>query len=408
MLPAFVKVRDGEGSRDAVEHPMYEAMHDEPDPEISSQGFREMLTSHAMWTGDAHAKILRRSGTQVAFGLSYLLPGKCTQDREKGGQKRLVYVVHGEYGAADKTYTVEPGKPHDIFHLRGISWNGAQGLNTLQYARQSIGTALAAERSVGQFWKMGGRVPYHIETDRLDGGFSNDAEFDLFRDDWRKRYSVPHEAPILPNGMKLVKDGMSMADAQTLQTREWTVSELARWTGASPHLLADLSHGTFSNVEHLFLEFKTVTLPLWTRRWEQDFRRCVYTPEEKAKGFMLKHNLNAFLMGDFKTRMEGYASALQNGHMNIDDVMAFEDRNPLPNKAGKTHHIQLNMGTVPGTGKPTVTEQAILARIEKDKAAAKAPAPVAAPSTGEEDSEESKSLREVQATIDDIQKLLDR
>jgi hypothetical protein len=67
-------------------------------------------------------------------------------------------------------------------------------------------------------------------------------------------------------------------------------------------------------------------------------------------------NLDAFLQADFKSRMEGYASALQNGHMNIDEVRSLEDRNALPNGAGQPHHIQMNMGTVPGTGDPMPAE----------------------------------------------------
>jgi phage portal protein BeeE len=93
-----------------------------------------------------------------------------------------------------------------------------------------------------------------------------------------------------------------------------------------------------------------MTLANWLGRWEQDFWRCVLTPQEQQDGYFLHHNANALLRGDFKTRMEGYASSLQNGFLNIDEVRELEDRNPLPNGAGKKHHIQTNMGTIAANG----------------------------------------------------------
>ena len=106
-----------------------------------------------------------------------------------------------------------------------------------------------------------------------------------------------------------------------------------------------------------------MTLTAWLVRWEQELRRCVLTPDEKESGYYFRHNVNGLLRGDFASRMAGYASALQNGHSNIDEVRDLEDLNPLPGGAGQAYHIQLNMTTVPGTGQPMITEQGILAKV---------------------------------------------
>jgi hypothetical protein len=59
--------------------------------------------------------------------------------------------------------------------------------------------------------------------------------------------------------------------------------------------------------------------------------------------------------------MEAYGSALQNGHMTIDEVRELEDRNPLPDGLGKTSHIQSNMAALP---LPTAAELAAMAKID--------------------------------------------
>lgn len=359
FIPASVMQAKGEAKRYATDKPMYAAMKNLPNDEMSAQEFKETITSHALLVGGGFAKINRRSGTNVALNLDLITPSLIMSDREKNTPaKRLVYVVKTE-NQPDTVYTVVPGKPQDILHIRGLGWDGIRGYSVLQKGRQSIGTAIAAERNIGRFWANGGRVPYHLET---EGKFRDDTDFQEFRSKWEATYSQPHKAPILENGMKLVQDGASMKDAEAVEFREFMIPEICRWFSVSPHLVADLSRATFSNIEHLALEFVKMTLSAWITRWEQAFMRCVLTPEERAQGYYLHHNVNALLRGDFKTRMEGYSLALQNGFENIDEVRELEDMNPLPNDAGKTHRVQMNMQTVPGTGEPSIIEQGVLAR----------------------------------------------
>jgi len=361
-IPAAVMIKDAGGKRDAPDHPMFSAMHDEPHPEISAQTFREILTGYCLLEGDGFAKIERRSGTGIAIELKPLMPEQVKVDREKQGKKRLVYIILKENGSVDTTYTVERNRPHDILHLRGISKDGIRGYSVLKIGRNAIATALAAERNVARFWANGGRVPSHIE---MVGKFKTTGEFDKFRNDVENILRQPGKIPIFENDAKYKPTGLSMVDAQALESRQFAVTEFCRLTGVSPHLVADLSRATFSNIENLFIEFKTVTLATWANRWSQDFRRCIFTPEEKTKGYFLHHNINALMLGDFAARMTGYAQGIQNGFLNADEVRDLEDRNPIPGGGGQSYHYQLNMQTVPGTGDPTISEQRMLAATTK-------------------------------------------
>lgn len=343
FLPANLMQKTSGGMREADNLPMYAAMKYAPNSDISSQGFREMLTSHCVMGGDAYAKIIRRSGSGTALALEPLLPEQVRPSREKAGAKRLKYELLNENGQVEKTYFVEPSKPHDILHLRGLGYDGIRGYSVITVGKNSIGSAIAAEKNLARFWANGGRVPFHLEN---PGKFKTRDDGEQFAKDFRESYSDPHKAPITENGIKLVQDGMSMRDSQGIENRQFTVSEICRWFSVSPHLVADLSRATFSNIEHLSLEFVKQTLSPWLVRWESDFWRCVLTPAEQEQGYYLKHNVNALLRGDFKTRMDGYASALQNGHMVIDEVRELEDRDPLPSGAGSHSHIQSNMGVV--------------------------------------------------------------
>lgn len=340
-IPAIV-MRDSGGSKmPATKHPMYRAMKLAPNEEISSQVFRETITSHVLLSGNAYAQIIRRSGSGEAIELRLLNPDGVKVDREKTGEKRLVYVI--TENGNEKTYTVVRGKPHDILHVRGLGWDGLRGYSVVDvYAKNSIGTLIAAEHHVANFWMFGGRVPYNLKLNQK----MKEQDLEKFRHDWEKTYSVPNRAPILESWLDYQQTGLNMRDSQALETRQAAIAEICRWFNLSPHLAQDHSRSTFSNIEQLALDFVKFTLTPHMVRLEQDFSRCVLTPEEKDQGYYLKLNANGFLRGDFKTRQEGFASALQNGHMSIDEVRDLEDRNPLPSGIGSHYHIQTNMGTI--------------------------------------------------------------
>lgn len=348
FLPAHLMRRTSNGERaDATDHPLFNVIKYAPNEEMTSQNFRETLTSHCLLEGNGYAQIIRRSGgTGTAIRLRLLRPEMVQPDREKQGQKRLVYLVK-ENQAPVKTYTVEPGKPQDILHLKGRGWDGMRGYAVIRMAKNSIGSAIAADKNAGRFWAMGGRLPYVLNR---ENHFRNDEDFQRFRRDWEVIYNDPHRAPILEDGVKYQQIGISNKDSQAVETRQMQISEICRWFNVSPHLVGDLSRATFSNIEHLALEFVKMTLSNWIVRWEQEFWRCVLTPEEKEQGYFLKHNLNGLLRGDFQTRMAGYSTMLQNGIASQNEIRELEDWNPYD--GGDDYHIQLNMQSLTGETQP--------------------------------------------------------
>lgn len=335
--PMAMLQRTKGAKRLAEEHPMYSALSNAPNDEMSAMTFRETRTSHRLLEGNGYAYIERRSGTGVAMALHPLDPANVRVDREKGGQRRLVYLV-ADGTVNGRTYTVDPGKPHDILHLRGLGWDGLRGYSVIHMARQSIGTALGVERHVARFYASGGRTAYNL---KLSKKFGNDQEFQQFRSDWEATYSNPHKVPILEPWMDYQKTGLSAVESQMLESRLFDIHEICRWFLVSPHLVGDLSRATFSNIEQLALEFVKITMNPQYTGWEQDLWRCVLTPEEKGQGYYFKHNTNELLRGDFLTRMQGYSIGLQNGVTSPNEVRDFEDMDPYP--GGDSRHIQLNM-----------------------------------------------------------------
>ena len=68
-----------------------------------------------------------------------------------------------------------------------------------------------------------------------------------------------------------------------------------------PHLIMDLERATFSNIEHMSLEFVQYSLMPWLTRIEKAIRRDVFSDQDK-KTHTIKFNVAALLRGDAASR----------------------------------------------------------------------------------------------------------
>jgi len=140
--------------------------------------------------------------------------------------------------------------------------------------------------------------------------------------------------------MRFAQVGIPPEDAQFLETRQFQVAEIARIFRLPPHKLQDLEHATFSNIEHLGIEFVVDTLRPWLVRWEQRIHYSLMTEAERSRYFA-EFLVDGLLRGDQASRFAAYATARQWGWMSANDVRELENQNPIAN--GDIYLIPLNM-----------------------------------------------------------------
>jgi HK97 family phage portal protein len=148
---------------------------------------------------------------------------------------------------------------------------------------------------------------------------------------------------ILEEGMKFEPMAVPNNEAQFLETRKFQVDEICRIFRVPPHLVGDLEHATFSNIEHMSIDFAVHTIRPWLVRIEQAMNRALFTDQEKGR-FYVQFNIDGLMRGDYKSRMEGYAIARQNGWMSANDIRALENQNPIPaDQGGDAYLVNGNM-----------------------------------------------------------------
>ena len=68
--------------------------------------------------------------------------------------------------------------------------------------------------------------------------------------------------------------------AQMIETRQYNITEIARYFNISPVLLADLSHSSYSTLEAVQLDFLTHTLQPYISMIESEFNRKLLSLSE--------------------------------------------------------------------------------------------------------------------------------
>ena len=214
-------------------------------------------------------------------------------------------------------------------------------------AKNAIGMAIACEEYGARFFQNGATPGGIIEH---PGKLTDPA---AVRDSWNQSFggSVNSgKVAVLEEGMKYTPISISPNEAQFLETRKFQIDEIARIFRVPPHMVGDLEKSSFSNIEQQSLEFVKYTLAPWIARWEQAISRLLLLGDEKTQYFA-KLNVDGLLRGDYQSRMNGYATARQNGWMSANDIRELEnlDRIP-PEDGGDLYLINGNMTKLADAG----------------------------------------------------------
>ena len=328
-LPLNVYRYNEEGGKEkAYDHPLFRLLHDEPNPEMTSFIFRETLMTHLLLWGNAYAQIIRNGKGEV-IALYPLMPDRMSVDRDEKGHLYYKYTKSNDDAPTMEGSTVVLD-PSDVLHVPGLGFDGLVGYSPIAMAKNAIGLAIAAEEYGSKFYANGASPSAVLEH---PGTLKDPGKV---RDSWNAAFggsSNSHKVAVLEEGLKYTPISISPNEAQFLETRKFQINEIARIFRVPPHMVGDLEKSSFSNIEQQSLEFVKYTLDPWVIRWEQALYRALLNEEEK-KDYFFKLNVEGLLRGDYASRMNGYATARQNGWMSANDIRELENLDKIPAELG--------------------------------------------------------------------------
>jgi HK97 family phage portal protein len=227
----------------------------------------------------------------------------------------------------------------DVFHIRYLSVaDSLIGLNPIEYLRNTLGLARAAEMYGGAFFANSALPGIVIE---VEGDLDPDETLALAKQ-WQAMHqgiTQAHLPAVLTDGAKANAISITPDDAQFLATREFSQSEISGMIfRVPPHMIGIVDRSTSwgTGIEQQELGFTRNTLGGYTRRLEEAFT-ALHPP-----GQYVRFDYNERLRGDKLSRYQAYSLGMLGGWLCADDVRAAEDEPPIPNGQGKNFMVAVN------------------------------------------------------------------
>lgn len=310
------KSRPGRGSDIALDHRVHRLISRRPNDYMTSSEFWEMCTAHQVLRGNFYAwkNIVGGEVTE----LLPLNPGSCRARLREDWT--LVYDVTFANGKRDILGQDE------IFHVRALTLDGINGLGALEYARESLGLGVAAERHGAKLFVNGANPGGALETEQV----LTDEVFERVKNSWNEKHQGidnSHKVAILEGGLKWASVTMTNVDAQWLENRKHTDNQICGLLRVPPHKAAILDRSTNNNIEHQSLDYVNDGLMPILTRIENRIRISLLNEKDEASHYA-KFTVAALLRGDMKARAQFYKDMVYLGAFSPNDVLELEDRNP--------------------------------------------------------------------------------
>jgi HK97 family phage portal protein len=319
----FKVFKDYEVQRD---HPVHKLLTRRPNAWQTCFEFMETLGVHVS-LGNAY--VFKNQYRGKVAELIILHPSRVRAEQKDDWS--ITYKVRGMSGLEREIPAA------DMWHIRGMSWDGFLGLDLLDVAKEALGLSIALEESVSGLHADGVR-PSGVYA--VDGNLSPEQYAKLAK--WLKDEArSPGGALILDRGAKWHQQTMTSVDAQHKEMRQQQIEEVCRFFGILPSIVGFTGDkaNTYASAEVMENAHKVRTQGRWYKRLQDSANVNLLTEQELDKGLYTKFITNALMAASAEDRGEFYSKALGAGgspaFMTQDEVRVLEDLPPMGGEAAK-------------------------------------------------------------------------
>ena len=317
-LPKSVMTRTEDGGYEpAKSHPAYPLLTDNPNPYTDIFTFWFTIIAWMEGKGNAFAVIRYDKGKPV--GLYQVDPDWVTIKFVNGEKIYVVKTDDDSFAFLDGTYL-----DNEMLHFMLFTRNGIVGVDPISYNAAAIGEGIAAQKFTSDFFRTGGAIRGTLETDQALG----DDDYERFMKHYQET-AQNGATPLLEYGFKYKSVSLSPEASQLLQTKVFTINDIARIYSIPPHMLAELSHATFSNIEQQNIFFGEYSLRPICKRLEKQLERKLFTGKDRGR-YHVKFDLNGLMRGDASARAVFYEKGINSGWMTPNEAREFEGMRRLP------------------------------------------------------------------------------
>ena len=314
-LPIYLYRKTKDGPVEVPNHPAIRLIAGIPSDLHTSFELRQLMETGKGFGGNGYARVFRDSGFDPV-AIEWLAPYDVDPQliRMSNGQHFVGYKVQGESEVLSRT---------DVLHVRGFSRDGYTGVSPITILRENIGTALSQTQAAGALMRNGARFPgFLVSQSVLPKDSIDDA-----RSEWESKYSGAANAGRMPilNGTFDFKqtNGMSMADAQFIESRRFELQEIARVYRIPAFMIGDSNASNWgTGIEQQTLGFLNFCLDPHLKAWEESMAMTLLRTDEVQAGYYFQFDRDEIASVALEARANFYKAMREMQVLSANEVRA--------------------------------------------------------------------------------------
>jgi HK97 family phage portal protein len=324
------------------------ALSVQPNSRMNASVFLKNLVTQILLQGNAYVVPVRNIYNDVE-ALYLLKPGSVTHDVYTN-----TYSIHDDVNGISGVYG-----PNDILHFKNVSNDGGYtGLSTISYAALTLGIAATADNETLKRFATGGRFKAILKNNTSVKGFGEyqDEQLKSHGEDLQDAINRGDDILAVKGDVEVSPLSMSSADMQFLESRKFTIREIARFFNVPPSKLMDDSNSNYKSVEVSNIAFYTEALQPIVTEIEREFSAKLLN-EYNYQDFKFCFDLSALYALDLESKARWDKNRLENGLVSVNDLRRERDVEPVDK--GDDVYLSVNLapiGSVKLNGEKAVTE----------------------------------------------------
>lgn len=312
--------RPGGGREVAKDHPLYRLLHESPNSEQTTQDFLEQISLSIELRGSGFAE--KKWIGDRPVGLKPIHPDVMTVRRDSG-------LIRYRWLGEDRRY--REGTAREILHIRGFGGDPLGGISTLTHGRKAFGLASSVNQAALRTFVNGLRPSGVLKFDKVMSPEKRAELEQLLAEKFMGAMNAGRPM-VLEAGGSWEQLNFKPEEAQMLESRAFSVEEIARLFGVPPHMIGHTAGNTKlgSSIADMTEGFSKFSLRRRLRRIELALMKQLLTPADVAAGLIIEFNLEGLLRGASEARARFYQIMLAAGVMTINEVRALENLPPVP------------------------------------------------------------------------------
>ena len=254
-------------------------------------------------------------------------------------------VILAENG--DKIYQMTTPKGNVKVYAESSIWhvklfgNGIMGMSPLSYAANAIGMSLDLSNRMGELAANGGKTNGILT---VDNALKKEQKEQIKKSFAGLQSGNKAELFVLEAGFNYQQTSLSPTDMQLLESRRFSIEDIARFYGVPSVLINDTSATTTwgSGIEQITMGFYKLNLKPYLERIESSIKRHLM-PKADWETIDIEFNFDSLLRADKATRLDSQAKAVNAGILKPNEGRAEEGLPP----ADGGDKIYLNGSLVP-------------------------------------------------------------